>query len=113
MDAELSTRELEQLAQALRLAHVPNLGARPDRNVDQQMRRAGRRLLRKNRRDHLALRVEVERALDRYQGLVRRREVRPAAPGDAAAQLAHVAAHRVERDLDLRQHLHGVGGPGG
>ena len=103
---------LEQLAQALRRAHLPHLGGRPDGNVDEEVRRAGGELLRQDRRHHLPVRVDAERPLDRDQDVVGGREAGRAAPGDAAAVLAHDVVQRPEAELDAREHLHGVGGAG-
>ena len=38
--------------------------------------------------------------------------LRGAAPGEAAAVLAHDGVQRVDREIHLRQHFHGVGGAG-
>jgi hypothetical protein len=94
-------------------SHVPDLRRRPDRKIDEEVGRAGGDLLREDRRDHLPLRVEAQRPLDRDQNVVGGREPRGAAPRDAAALLAHQATQAVERQLDLGEHLHGVGGAGG
>jgi hypothetical protein len=51
----------EQLAQLHGLAHVPYLGGRADRDVQQQMRGTGRQFLGQDGRHHLALRIDAQR----------------------------------------------------
>ena len=66
-------------------------------------------LLRQDGRHHLPRRVDGQRALDRDQHIVGGRELGRAPPGQAAAVVAHDALQVLQRQLDIGQHLHGVG----
>ena len=108
VDPELIADVLEVLAQALRVPHVPDLGRRAHRNVDQQVRRAGGDLLGQDRRDQLALRVDPQRPLDRDQHVVGGREPGGPAPRDAAAVPANDPAQVGHLQLDVGEHFHRV-----
>jgi hypothetical protein len=99
----------KQAAQALRLRHGAHLGRGADGNVEHQVGGAGGDLLRQDGRHHLPRRVDGQRALDRDQHVVGGRELGRAAPGQAAAVVAHDALQLLQRQLDVGQHLHGVG----
>ncbi|MEO6029914.1 MAG: cation transporting ATPase C-terminal domain-containing protein [Candidatus Binatia bacterium] len=75
----------KQRRQALGRVVFTDLGARPDRNVDQDVGGAGGLLLGENRGDHLRLRVDLHGALDRDQDVVRGSEIERAAPREARA----------------------------
>ncbi len=64
-------------------------------------------------RHHLPGRIDVQRPLDRDQHVVSGRQVGGAAPDQTAAVPLHDAGELLERQLHIRQHLHGVGGAGG
>ncbi len=100
---------LKQPAQALRFRHGAHFGGGADRDVEHQVGGACGDLLRQDGRHHLPRRVDGQRALDRDQHIVGGRELGRAAPGQAAAVVAHDALQVLKRQLDVGQHLHGVG----
>ena len=107
--AQAPRHVLKQAAQALRFRHGAHFGRGADRNVEHQMGGACGDLLRQDGRHHLPRRVDGQRALDRDQHIVGGRELGRAPPGQAAAVVAHDALQVLQRQLDIGQHLHGVG----
>ena len=106
------TDEFKQLAQTHRIQCAGDLRRRTDRQIDQEMGRAGGELLRHDRRHHLFARVDGERPLHRDQDVVGRRKIDVAAPDQAAVARGHHLLHLLDAKVDARQHFHGVGGPG-
>ena len=59
-DAKMIADEFEQFSQPHRFHGVGKLGGRADRQIDEQVGRAGRQLLRHDRGDHLLAGVETQ-----------------------------------------------------
>ena len=109
-EADGATGVHQAMAQCLRGLAAAHLGGLAHRDVDDDVARSGRNLLRQHRGDQLALAVEVERALDADQDVVRRTQAHRAAPDDAAAFALHHPAHGRDVQFDSGERLHHVRG---
>ena len=83
-NAEVVADEFEKFAQPHGFRWRCELCRRADRQIDHQMRGSGGELLRHDRGDHLLAGVEAERALDRNENIVGRRQVDVPAPDQTA-----------------------------
>nr|ABM53584.1 conserved hypothetical protein [uncultured bacterium CBNPD1 BAC clone 1664] len=104
--------ELEKLAKPQGRLRIAHLGARPDRQVQEEVGGARRQLLGEDRGHHLLGGVEGQGPLHRDQDVVHRRQVHASAPDDAAAAALDHGAHLVLVQVHPGQHLHGVRRPG-
>ena len=77
---------------------LADLCGRADRQVDQEMGRAGRELLRHDRGDHLLAGVEAERAFDGDENVVGRRQIDVPAPDQTAAAGGDDFLHLLDAD---------------
>jgi hypothetical protein len=77
------------------------------------MGRAGRDFFRHDRGDHLLARIEAERPFHRNENIVGGRQIDVTAPDQTAVADSHDLLHLVDREIDARQHFHGIGGAGG